>query len=187
MARDPYEVLGVPKGASEEEVKRAYRRLAKQYHPDINPGDPTAAQKMNEVNEAYDRIKNPHAYQQPVPNSGTSNQDTYTYYTYTSGQNVNFDDFFEQFVRNAQSQNANQSHYQYQNQSQTGTHYSYRPRRRPFGFLRIMLLVILLLNLVSCMGRRLFYSFAFDPYYNTRNYGYYTQQYADNFYDSEQR
>ena len=53
MAKNPYEVLGVPHGASEEEIKAAYRRLAKRYHPDLNPGDPTAAQKMNEVNQAY--------------------------------------------------------------------------------------------------------------------------------------
>ena len=55
--RDPYEVLGVPRGSSEEEVAKAYRKLAKQYHPDLNPGDETAAKKMSEVNEAYDRIK----------------------------------------------------------------------------------------------------------------------------------
>lgn len=55
--RDPYEVLGVPRGASEEEVTKAYRALAKKYHPDLNPGDETAAQKMSEINEAYDRIR----------------------------------------------------------------------------------------------------------------------------------
>lgn len=55
--RDPYEVLGVPRGASDEDIKAAYRRLAKQYHPDRNPDDPTAAEKMNEINAAYDAIK----------------------------------------------------------------------------------------------------------------------------------
>lgn len=59
MIDDPYKVLGLSPGASDEDVKRAYRRLAKKYHPDLNPGDPVAAKKMQEVNAAYEQIKNP--------------------------------------------------------------------------------------------------------------------------------
>ena len=55
--RDPYEVLGLSHGASDEEVKKAYRALAKKYHPDLNPGDKVAEEKMKEINAAYDRIK----------------------------------------------------------------------------------------------------------------------------------
>ena len=52
--RDYYEVLGVQKGASEDDIKKAYRQLAKKYHPDLNPGDKTAEQKFKEANEAYE-------------------------------------------------------------------------------------------------------------------------------------
>ena len=68
---DPYKVLGVSRDASDEEIKRAYRRLAKQYHPDRYPGDAEAAKKMQEVNAAYEQIKNPEKFQQP--NSGYGN------------------------------------------------------------------------------------------------------------------
>lgn len=59
MIDDPYKVLGVSRDASDEEIKTAYRRLAKKYHPDLNPGDAEAAKKMQQVNAAYEQIKNP--------------------------------------------------------------------------------------------------------------------------------
>lgn len=59
MIEDPYQVLGVDRNATDEEIKQAYRRLAKKYHPDLNPGDQEAARRMQEVNAAYEQIKNP--------------------------------------------------------------------------------------------------------------------------------
>ena len=67
---DPYQILGVSPDASDEEIKRAYRQLAKKYHPDANPGDEYAAKRMQEINDAYDRIKNPQKQTGPGSSQG---------------------------------------------------------------------------------------------------------------------
>lgn len=64
MVNDPYKVLEISRDADKDEIKKAYRRMAKKYHPDLHPDDPKAAEKMNEINEAYDMLCNPEKYQQ---------------------------------------------------------------------------------------------------------------------------
>ncbi len=69
---NPYQTLNISPNATDEEVTKAYRSLAKKYHPDLHPNDPVAERKMKEVNQAYDTI-------QSIRN-GSSTQDTYSEY-----------------------------------------------------------------------------------------------------------
>ena len=78
--KDPYQVLGIQRGASEEEIKKAYRAKCKRWHPDLNPNDPTAEEHFTEVQAAYDAIIKgdpgpQHAgggYRQPVGDGGAA-------------------------------------------------------------------------------------------------------------------
>ena len=59
MARDYYEVMGVPRSADEKEIRSAFRKMARQYHPDLNPGDESAERKFKEINEANEVLSDP--------------------------------------------------------------------------------------------------------------------------------
>src|SRR5580765_3216163 len=61
---NPYETLGVAKNASADEIKKAYRKLARQYHPDKNPGDAAAEERFKEVQNAYDLLSEPQKREQ---------------------------------------------------------------------------------------------------------------------------
>ena len=78
MIQDPYRVLGLEPGASDDEVKAAYRKLAKKYHPDVNGGSPEAEAKMKEINAAYSQIMNRHTNPNPGSSGGAG--------SYGSGQ-----------------------------------------------------------------------------------------------------
>ena len=98
MIDDPYKVLGVSPDASDEEIKTAYRKLAKQYHPDRNPGDAAAAKKMQQINDAYDQIKNPENQRRTTGSSyggygsygGYSGQSTAGQYRQAAAQYIRF-------------------------------------------------------------------------------------------------
>lgn len=90
MIDDPYQVLGVDRNASDEEIKKAYRRLAKKYHPDANPGDEAAARKMQQINAAYEQIKNP-TKENPAGSYGGG--------TYSGGGWNPYEDIFRQWQR----------------------------------------------------------------------------------------
>ena len=88
--RDPYEVLGIPRSATQQEVTDAFRKLAKKYHPDLNPGDKNAQSKMAQINVAYEEIKSGRAahtdYSRPNPgSSGQSTRQGYNPYGYGGG------------------------------------------------------------------------------------------------------
>src|SRR5258705_12696061 len=58
-AKDYYEVLGIKRGAADDEIKKAYRKLARKFHPDLNPGDKAAEEQFKQLQEAYDVLSEP--------------------------------------------------------------------------------------------------------------------------------
>ncbi len=107
--RDYYEVLGIQKGASEDEIKKAYRKMAKMYHPDLHPDDPEAAEKFKEVNEANDVLSDPqkrqrydqfgHAGVDPSYNAGAGGFGGFGggFSGFSSGDGIDLGDIFDQF------------------------------------------------------------------------------------------
>ncbi|MGO1581063.1 MAG: DnaJ domain-containing protein [Peptoniphilaceae bacterium] len=102
--KDYYEILGVNKNSSEKEIKSAYRKLAKKYHPDLNSNDEKAQEKFKEVNEAYEVLSDPDKKQKydtfgsNYDFANGANFDPSQFgYTYSGGQGGDFSDFFEMF------------------------------------------------------------------------------------------
>ncbi|HVM88604.1 MAG TPA: molecular chaperone DnaJ [Puia sp.] len=94
MKRDYYEILGVTKNASSDEIKKAYRKVAMQYHPDRNPGDKAAEEKFKEAAEAYEVLSDAdkRAQYDRYGHAGLNGRGGFS-----GGANVNMDDIFSQF------------------------------------------------------------------------------------------
>ena len=187
MSGDPYQILGVSHDADAEQIKQAYRRLAKQYHPDLHPGDAEAARRMNEINEAYDLIKNPDAYRRQQAQQ--AQQQTWQTYQTTYQQRPDqqsYDPFsffrdadgtqywvhFGGFGDGADEQRQNGQNPNGQNPYQWTYH---RTRRRGgllWRILTIYLVIQLILTLFGGCGYRLNsgYDYSADPYDPYGNY-----------------
>ncbi|NLV36243.1 MAG: DnaJ domain-containing protein [Clostridiaceae bacterium] len=112
---DPYKILGLSSSSSDEEITAAYRKLAKKYHPDLNPGDKGAEQKMSRINAAYEQIKNEKtggaSYERPDGSYGQQGREQPggSYYNPYGGFDFGgFEDIFSQFFGQAWGQQSNE-------------------------------------------------------------------------------
>lgn len=129
-----YDILGVSKTATADEIKKAYRKLAFQYHPDRNPGDASAEEKFKQINAAYDVLGDETKRRQYdlggySENAQTANQSYQRQYQYTY-ENPFGEDFWQWAQSRSQKQNQNQEENQgyyeysnYQNEKPTGKGY----------------------------------------------------------------
>ena len=95
--KDYYDILGVDRKASQDDIKKAFRKLARKYHPDLNPGDKTAEHKFKELNEAYEVLgdeKKRSDYDQFGKSPFDSGGPGFDYRAYTSGDRFDFGDIF---------------------------------------------------------------------------------------------
>ncbi len=149
---NPYDTLGVKPGATDEEIAKAYKSLAKKYHPDLNPGNEAAARRMGEINQAYDRIK-------------TMRQRGETWQQDEGYQNNPYGTYREPYAA-------------YWNAAHSYAQYYRKPKASPIGMMLAVFVTILLVRLILSIlfgGYNAYYYTApgYDYYgYQTENYGY---------------
>ncbi|MCD6097776.1 J domain-containing protein [bacterium] len=108
--KDYYKTLGVPENASEEEIKRAFHRLARKYHPDANPNDPQAAEKFKRISEAYEVLSDKKKRAQydevrrytqgtRIPHGGTGEFDFSDIFNHFRGRGIGFEFNLEELLR----------------------------------------------------------------------------------------
>src|SRR5512135_510697 len=100
QVKDYYEILGIDRKALQDDVKKAYRKLARKYHPDLNPGDKSAENKFKELNEAYEVLsdeKKRADYDQYGKSPFEGGGPGFDYRTYTSGDSFDFGGFGDIF------------------------------------------------------------------------------------------
>ncbi len=135
--QDPYKVLGIEMTATDDEIKKAYRKLAAKYHPDLNPGDKIAEQKMQEINSAYELIKDIRSGKKTEAAAyGNENQ--------TYGQGVNYGGYWyggnygQNGYGRAYTQNTQQTQYE-EDFEDVWKSYTENVRVVRFPFFRILL------------------------------------------------
>lgn len=142
----PYDVLGVRANATDEEIAKAHKRLAKKYHPDLHPGNETAARKMGEINRAYDEIRS-------MRQNGAANQQNWQQAAY---QRRYYDPLYEE--------------------PKTYQYYYQKPKANPMGMILAVLVMILFVRLILSMlfggfGGSYYVNPAYYDYPST-SYGY---------------
>lgn len=154
MNKDYYQVLGVPRTANSDEIKKAYRKLAKQYHPDVNKAVDAEA-KFKEINQANEVLSDPdkrRQYDTFGHNQQAYYQNNSQQYQSAYGQYQSMDDFFEAIFRASQAQQQQRQQYRQQNQ-QNQQYYTFQKRTSFTALIiRFLFLLFMMQLLFSFLG-----------------------------------
>lgn len=196
---DPYSTLGVSPEATDDEIKKAYHKLARKYHPDLNPGDKDAEKKMNEINGAYEAIRDIRSGKTSSSSYGNASsggrQSNNRYGSYGSGYyGSSYEGFgfgFDGFdFRNFEQQYSNQNNGQNGNQNQyRGYRNRYSSGFRMFSIIKVFFYIMLIQTLLSfllrsCIGYPGGYYYGYGSPNQAKSNSGYSEQYNGE-YDRE--